>query len=355
MRRVSYRAAPGRGIGAGGASRRQAFGHRSAPDAQDGLAPVCAPGDACIRHRDRAQLPARRKPGARLRLAMAPCEIVEDPGDAPLAETRGVETVRGRVLACVARHVAPLARELGPRRMDDDLPVGLLEDGGEVLGLPVGAVAKEHPPARGSRGSARKGCFGPCSPTTTPSTSSLSGAEPVRRPCPRGGIQRREPDREARPERARATAVGATRARARALEETRGNTASQRGTPPSARTRQARIACAPRPRSHPVGGRPPSRAPVRRAATDEARSWQGNSPSRIDAVSHRFGGCLAGQCTRFSPVPLASSKSRCPCRRVRQHTGRCTCLQAFPPHASGEMRRPDVVRIRPHNHGSIHP
>ena len=142
---------------------------------------------------------------------------------------------------------------------------------------------------------------------------------------------------------------------ARALEKTRGNTASQRGTPPSARTRQARIACAPRPRSHPVGGRPPSRAPVRRAATDEARSWQGNSPSRIDAVSHRFGGCLAGQCTRFSPVPLASSKSRCPCRRVRQHTGRCTCLQAFPPHASGEMRRPDVVRIRPHNHGSIHP
>ena len=194
---------------------------------------------------------------------------------------------------------------------------------------------------------------------------------------------------------------GVAKRRARTLEDTGGNTTSQRGTPPSARERRTTIAHTPRLRSHPVGGYPPQERPRAEPRPVGAKRSRGADPPapgpekglaglerrrlrgrdhgapagarderpRIKRGSHQgtsrlvstpsrtdSRGCRAGQCTRFSPVPLASSKSRrCPCRRIRQHTRRCTYLHAFPQHASGEMRRPDVVRIRPHNHGSIHP
>ena len=74
-------------------------------DTEHRVAAVCAPGDARVLHRDRAQLPPgseRRRRSARL--GVAPCEIVEDAADHPPAEARCVEAVRCRVLAGLARN-----------------------------------------------------------------------------------------------------------------------------------------------------------------------------------------------------------------------------------------------------------
>ena len=117
-------------------------------DPEHRVAVVCAPGDARVLHRDRAQLPPgseRRRRSARL--GVASCEIVEDAADHPPGRTglRRSRPVPG-VRAGLARNLGPLPAELNAPGVRDDSPDCGVQDRREVVGRPVGAVAQERAP-----------------------------------------------------------------------------------------------------------------------------------------------------------------------------------------------------------------
>ena len=122
-------------------------------------------------------------------------------------------------------------------------------------------------------------------PLRTRSTSSLSDAVPVRRPCTGDGIRRHEPDREGRREGARATVVGAARGRAGGRGAARAGSRGQRQRSTRGDTRKRERPSRAR---HEVAGRTAARAqergewPEHHAATgngaDRATTRRGDRP-----------------------------------------------------------------------------